>query len=167
MGFTEPMLSGAATTIARSELRRRPWSYGALALIIVLGGGAALGAAITAHRTDRAYTDYIARAEVSNLVVNPSLASVAMDKAIRGFDGVRAVHTSALMLASVGATKAAPLSELERSSVDSYLQVIGSPDGRFVDVDRPQMSSGRPPSGNHEIFISDQERPVLEAELGR
>jgi hypothetical protein len=136
-------------------------------LIIAVGGGAALGAAITAHRTDRAYTDYIARAEVSNLVVNPSLASVAMDKAIRGFDGVRAVHTSALMLASVGATKAAPLSELEQSSVDSYLQVIGSPDGRFVDVDRPQMSSGRPPTGDREIFISDQERPVLEAELGR
>ena len=166
MRFTESMLSGAATTIARSELRRRPWSYAALALIIAVGGGAALGAAITAHRTDRAYPDYISRSQVSNLVVNPSRASVAMDTAIRGFHGVRSVHTSALMLASLGATKPAPLSELEQSSVDSYLQVIGSPDGRFVDVDRPQMSSGRPPSGNHEIFISDQERPVLEAELG-
>lgn len=161
------MLSGAATTIARSELRRRPWSYAALALIIAVGGGAALGAAITAHRTDRAYPDYIARAQVSNLVVNPSLASEAMDKAIRGFHGVRAVHTSALMLASLGATKSAPLSELEQSSVDTYLQVIGSPDGRFVDVDRPQISSGRPPTGDREIFISDQERPVLEAALGR
>jgi hypothetical protein len=167
MRFTEPMLSGAATTIARSELRRRPWSYGALALIIAVGGGAALGAAITAHRTDRAYPDYIDRAEVSNLVVNPSFASVAMDKAIRGFHGVRAVHTSALMLASLGATKAAPLSELEQSSIDGYLQVLGSPDGRFGDVDRPQMSSGRPPTGNHEIFISDQVRAPLEAELGR
>jgi hypothetical protein len=167
MRFTESMLSGAATTIARSELRRRPWSYAALALIIAVGGGAALGAAIAAHRTDRAYPDYIARAQVTNLVVNPSFSSLAMDKAIRGFKGVRAVHTSALMLASIGATKAAPLSELEQSSVDAYLQVIGSPDGRFADVDRPQMSSGRPPTGDHEIFISDQVRPMLEASLGR
>ncbi|MEP7048678.1 MAG: FtsX-like permease family protein [Ilumatobacteraceae bacterium] len=160
------MLSGAATTIARGELRRRPLSYAALAMIIAIGGGASLGAAITAHRTDRAYPDYTHRAHVATLVVNPSLASVAMDKAIRRFRGVRAVHTSALMLASLGATKPAPLSELEQSSVDAYLQVIGSPDGRFVEVDRPQVSSGRPPTGDREIFISDDERPVLEAEVG-
>ena len=85
-----------------------PWS--ASRSSIALGGGAALGAAVAAHRTDHAYGDYVEDAEVAELVVNPSLRSEDMDEAIRGFDGVESVHVDTLLLASVARHRVRPRS---------------------------------------------------------
>lgn len=157
-----------ALTIARGELRQRRGSYAALAVVVALGGGAALGSAIAAHRTDRAYPDYVAAAEVAGLGVNPSLSSVAMVNAMRGFDGVREMYSSALLLASVGASEPQSLSSLYATddANSQWLQVLGSPDGRYTDVDRPAVTSGRLPEGDHEVFVNDAERTVLEATAG-
>ena len=168
MRFIEVVFMGVALTIARGELRQRRASYAALAVVVALGGGAALGSAIAAHRTDRAYSDYVAAAEVASLGVNPSLSSVAMVNAMRGFEGVREMHSSALLLASVGASEPQSLSSLYATDdVNSqWLQILGSPDGRYTDVDRPVVTSGRLPDGDHEVFVNDAERRVLEASAG-
>ena len=169
MRFTEVVSMGVALTIARGELRQRRASYAALAVVVALGGGAALGSAIAAHRTDRAYPDYVAAAEVASLGVNPSLSSVAMVNAMRGFEGVREMYSSALLLAAFGAFEPQPLSALYASDDKNsqWLQILGSPDGRFTDVDRPVVTSGRLPDGDHEVFVNDAERSVLETAAGR
>jgi FtsX-like permease family len=162
------VFTGVALAITRSQLRQRRGSYVVLAVVVALGGGVAIGAAIAAHRTDRAYPDYVAGAEVARLGVNPSLSSVAMANAMRGFDGVREMHSDALLLASVGASGPHTVTELTSNNDqnDQWLQVLGSPDGRFTDVDRPVVTSGRLPDGNHEVFINDEERHVLETLRG-
>ncbi|HEX2782796.1 MAG TPA: ABC transporter permease, partial [Ilumatobacteraceae bacterium] len=103
-------------------------------------------------------------ARVARLGVNPSLSSVAMANAMREFEGVREMHSDALMLASIGASGPHTLTELtsNNDNNDQWLQVLGSPDGRFIDVDRPVVTSGRLPDGDHEVFINDEERRVLE-----
>lgn len=72
-------MSGFVASTARKQLRRQRGSYLGLSIVVALGGGAALGAAIAADRTDSAYRKYVERAEVAELVVNPSLSSVRAD----------------------------------------------------------------------------------------
>ncbi|MCE9620906.1 MAG: ABC transporter permease [Actinomycetia bacterium] len=150
--------------VARGQLRRQRGSYLALAIIVAIGGGVALGAGIAADRTDRAYASYVERSDVADLVINPSLNSQAITAAIESFDGVVDVHTSSLLLANIGHIESGVLGDL--ASQDPLLQVLGSIDGRFVDVDRPAVTSGRPPTGDHELFVSNEERPLLEAKVG-
>ncbi len=158
------MASGFVITNARGQLRRQLAAYLALGVLVALGGGAALGAAIASDRTDRAYDDYVKHSEVSKLVINPSVSSVAMADAISGFDGVEGVYSSSLLGALIGDVESGVLGEL--SDQAPWLQVVGSPDGRFVEVDRPAVTSGRLPTGEHELFVSNEERPVLEAAVG-
>ena len=158
------MINGFAMATARGQLRRQRASYAALAIVVAIGGGASIGAAIAAHRTDRAYTDYVERSDVAELVINPSLASVAMGDAIAGFDGVQEVHSSSLLIAGIGHFETGVAGDLSYS--DQWLQVLGSPDGRFTDVDRPAVSDGRLPTDDHEIFVPNDERAALEASVG-
>ncbi len=61
--------------MVRNELRRRLGPLATLALVAMLGVGATLGAFVMAHRTDRAYPEHAAAANIADLVVNPSLAT--------------------------------------------------------------------------------------------
>lgn len=162
--LTELVITGFVMAAARGQLRRQRASYLALAIVVAIGGGLALGATIAADRTDRAYTTYVNRSDVADLVINPSLNSQAINAAINEFDGVSEVHTTSLLLAGIGHIESAALSDL--ATQDPWLQVLGSVDGRFIDVDRPAVTSGRLPTGDHELFVSNEERPLLEAELG-
>jgi len=136
-----------------------------LGVVVALGGGASIGAAVAAHRTDHAYGDYVDDAEVADVVVNPSLRTRAMDEAIRGFDGVESVRVDSLLLGSVSVTK--PTAFADAPDADAWLQTRGSVDGRYIDVDRPAVSSGRVPSGEREVFVSDEYRAELERIEGR
>ncbi|MFL6204070.1 MAG: FtsX-like permease family protein [Acidimicrobiales bacterium] len=138
-----------------------------LAVVVALGGGASIGAAVAAHRTAHAYGEYVEEANVSEVVVNPSLTSPAMDAAIRSFDGVEDVHVDSLLLGSLVFTGPTTVKEAGASTADQWLQVRGELDGRYVDVDRPAVSEGREPSGDHEVFISTDYRPELERALDR
>lgn len=159
------MISGFVLATARGQLRRQRASYLGLAIVVALGGGAALGAAIAADRTDSAYLDYVENAKVAQLVINPSLLSVAIAEAIEGFDGVEEVHSSTLLAALPGNIPSGVLSELGTDA--QWLQILGSPDGRFTEVDRPAVMSGRLPTGDHELFVSEEVRGLLEASVGR
>ncbi len=163
-GLTGAMMNGFAMATARGQLRRQRASYLALAVIVAVGGGLALGAIIAADRTASAYTNYVKRSDVADVVINPSLNSQAMNAAINEFDGVAEVRTTSLLLAGIGHIESGVLGDL--ATQDPWLQVLGSVDGRFIDVDRPAVTSGRLPTGDHELFVSNEERPLLEAELG-
>jgi FtsX-like permease family len=153
----------------RHDLRRRTLALLGLALILVLGGGATLGALVLAHRTDRAYPDYVDDAEVSDLVVNPSLSTRAMDRVLRSLPEVVEAHWSSLLFAGVvpPALAGKPLTVAELNDTDPWVQALGSPDGRFTEVDRPAVTEGRVPSGNHEVFVALGIRRRMEQQLGR
>jgi len=165
LSLTEPVISGFVITAARGQLRRQLAAYVSLGALVALGGGAALGAAIASHRTDRAYSDFVEQSEVAELVINPSLSSVAMTDAIKGLDGVEAVYSSSLLAVLIGNIESGVFGELGDES-EPWLQVLGSVDGRFVEVDRPLVTSGRLPTGDHELFVNEEERPFLEAAVG-
>ncbi len=159
------MVFARAGLLASRELRGSRASRIGLALVVALGGGTALGSAVVAYRTDHAYPDYVERADVAEVVINPSNDSVAMDAAIRSFDGVQSVHSDALLLATVGISGPAPV--IEAIGPTLWLQVYGSPDGRYSEVDRPTITSGRAPTGDHEVFVTDGYRSELETIVGR
>ena len=158
-------MRGATSLLVRSELRQRWAAYLGVALIIALGCGASLGAFVVAHRTDRAYPAYVERAQVAKLVVNPSIATLAADQVIRGLPGVLAVHSDATLLASVQYTEPTPASVILAAD-DTALIVRGSIDGRYIDVDRPVITSGRFATDEREVFVNDEFHPDLEAMLG-
>lgn len=160
------MMSGATGLLVRAELRHRWVAYLGVAIIVALGCGASIGAFVIAHRTDRAYPDYVDRAQVSRLVVNPSIATLAVDEVIRGLPGVQAVYSDATLLASVIHTKPTPASEMLANDAESSLIVRGSTDGRYLLADRPVVTSGRFATGEREVFVNDDFHTELETLVG-
>jgi ABC-type lipoprotein release transport system permease subunit len=158
-------VAGATWLLVRSELRQRGAAYLAIVLVVALGGGSSLGAFVVAYRTDRAYPDYVDRARVAELVVNPSIASQAADEVIRGLPGVNTVHSDATLVASVRHLEPAPAAVLLAD--ENALIVRGSTDGRYIAVDQPVVTSGRFATNDGEVFVNDEYRPQLEQILGR
>ena len=158
-------MSGATGLLVRAELRHRWAAYLGVAIIVALGCGASIGALVVAHRTDRAYPDYVERARVSKLVVNPSVATLAADEVIRRLPGVQAVYSDATLLASVVHLGPTPASELLAAD-EASLIVRGSTDGRYIEVDRPVATSGRFATGEREVFVNDDFHNELETLVG-
>ncbi|MEO8265278.1 MAG: FtsX-like permease family protein [Ilumatobacteraceae bacterium] len=129
-------------------------------ILVGFGGGAAVGALVAADRTDRAYLGYVRSASVEGLTVNPSLATVAMDREMRRLPGVHDVHVDWLFAATVSVVGPAPLKNVLSS--DDQLQVRGSTDGRYEAVDRPVVTEGRFASGRGEVFVSEDYRAALD-----
>jgi FtsX-like permease family/MacB-like periplasmic core domain len=151
--------------VSGRELRRHAAAFVGLALIVALGGGVAIGALVAAHRTDRAYPDYVRDSQVVELSVNPSNPTKAIDEVMHHLPGVASVHSDSLLFASANPKRSGRLSDM--GSEDASLQVRGSIDGRFEQVDRPIVTQGRFASGPREVFIGDGYRPDLEKMLGR
>ena len=116
------MTGGPRWSFVRSEARRRPWAYVGLAVVVALGAGACLGALALADRTDHAYAAHVESAHVNELAVNPSLATTAIDDAIRHFDGVTSVHTDDY-LAVVTDLQGGKLGDLASDDQRNNLQV--------------------------------------------
>lgn len=139
--------------LIRRVLRQRWGALLPLALVVALGGTGMLVAAGAAQRTAGAYAAYLERAEVGEVVVNPSLNTADIDTAVRGLPGVRKVTSSVLFFASVGEETPMPRGELEtRASAQG--QVSGSVDGRFTAMDRPELTAGRFPTGSDEVLVN-------------
>jgi FtsX-like permease family len=131
-----------------------------LALIVALGGGGALVALGAADRTAGAYDDYLARAGVGDVVINPSLNTEAIDRAIRSLPGVRAITSDDLLLtitddAATGLTAASNLGQIRSST-----------DGRYTDLDRPILVAGRYPTGPREAMVNEELAAAEGIELG-
>ena len=159
------MSGGPTWLVLRSAFRRRVGTLLAVALTAALGAGSASAAFVAARRTDEAYTNFVRQNAISDVIVNPSLTTVEIGAAIRSLPGVTSVRTHSLLTATVSRTSAGPLIEL--IDVDSTLQVRGSVDGHYVDVDRPALTDGRMATGEREVFVSEDYRDALEVAVGR
>jgi hypothetical protein len=140
---------GATTLLGRSAMRGSRRSQLGLIALLTIGVGTALASMTVAWRTDHAYTDYLRRADVNQLVVNPLLITDRLLDLVRSTPGVEKVSMSRLL-------------NLETDDIDAALQAefgdttqpLGSEGGRYLDVDRPTILEGRMLSAENEIFVN-------------
>ncbi|MBI5088804.1 MAG: hypothetical protein HZB15_08105, partial [Actinobacteria bacterium] len=158
-------MASKAWVLAGRELRGRRSSRIGVALVVALGGGAALGSAIAAHRTDHAYHDYVERADVSDLTINPGVWSTDMDRAMRELDGVRSVRAHTMFVATAAWT--GPTTVDHPPAEDYWVLMSGSTEGSFLEADRPVVTDGRLPFGTREMFVGNGYRHTLEQIVGR
>lgn len=141
------------TWLIRRHVRRSWLGLVPLALIVAAGGAASLVAFGAAHRTATAYSRYLDRAEVGDLVLNPSLNTVEIDAVIRSLPGVRSVHTDELLFATpFDDGHPRPFAAIDENN--SGGNIVGSVDGRHVAVDRPALAEGRLPTGPNEVLVN-------------
>lgn len=141
-----------AAWLIRRTARQRGAALLALAVIVALGATATFVAAGAADRTGGAYARYLDRADVSDVVINPSLSTTEIDRVIRDLPGVRAVTTDTLFLGTMNDDgHPRPRSEFDEGT--DALQVRGSADGRYLAMDRPALAEGRLPSGSREALV--------------
>ena len=148
--------------LIRRRMRDRWPSTFALAAVVGLTSLIAFLAIGTAQRTRDAYPRFLSRSRVSDLVINPSLVSTAIDRAIRDLPGVQAVTTDSLLLG----TSTKPSFAADTTGLDNFLQIRGSTDGRFDAMDRPAILAGRLPTGRSEAFISASVAKAGDLHLG-
>ena len=146
--------------LARAGFRRR--GLIGLAVVLAVGVGAAIASLEAARRTEEAYPAYLRRAEVADLVVNPSLSTDRAEEVIVSTPGVVASTSSSFL----GATPddGHPRPQLE---VDNNLtQVHVSTDGRYIDQDRPVVHEGRMIRAGAEAFVSRETADALGLKVG-
>src|SRR3954451_15496147 len=95
------LVLSSARIVARAERRRRVGALAALTLAMTLGLGATLAAFAAAYRTHHAYPDYVERAAVTDLVVNPSTNTTDSAAVFRDLPHVRHVWTDHFLLGVV------------------------------------------------------------------
>ena len=133
-------------------LRRRWLAVVPAALVLAVGTVGAALAFSTAQRTSSAYEDYLDRADVGDLVINASRNTREIDEAIRTLPGVEQVTSDALYF--VSGDEGEPR---RRDSVEDgteFIALRGSADGRYLDMDRPIVQSGRLPTGPNEAAVT-------------
>lgn len=135
-----------------------------LALIVTIGLGGALIALGAAERTRSAFTRYLDRADVGDVVINPSLMSTASDELIRDLPGVQSATRDALFLATMDEGRPRTRSELDADPAG--FQARGSRDGRYVAMDRPAFATGRFPSGPKEALVNSELADTRDVSIG-
>ncbi|HEV7758288.1 MAG TPA: ABC transporter permease [Acidimicrobiales bacterium] len=158
-------MTGAVGWLTRRHLRRRWPALVPVALIVAAGATGAFIAAGAADRTAGAYGDYLTRARVSDVTINPSLSTTEIDQVIRTLPGVRSVTSEGFFLADF-ADDGAPRTVAEGQADQGGPQVRGSSDGRYHDMDRPALVAGRLPTGHDEAMVSRELADAEGIELG-
>jgi hypothetical protein len=128
-----------------------------IVLVLALGLGAALTSIEAADRTRSAYPDYLDRADVADLVVNPVLANERTQEIIESTPGVRRAVSDSLLTG-------APVGDLDESS--NFIQFRVSQDGRYTVQDRPVVRDGRMIRSGNEVFLSIPAAEEFDAEVG-
>jgi hypothetical protein len=160
-----PRLTGTWWLTGR-HLRRRWAALVPLALVVALGATGTLVAAGAVDRTAGAYDGYLERADVGDVLLNPSLVTAEVDEVIRDLPGVRSVTSDALFLAGIDEREAAPRTSAELDAEPTVATVRGSVDGRFTAMDRPALSEGRMPTAADEALVTVDLADAQGVELG-
>jgi predicted lysophospholipase L1 biosynthesis ABC-type transport system permease subunit len=127
----------------REGVRRNLAVLAAIAVVLALGLGSGLAGTEIADRTERAYPDYLRRAAVGDLVVNPSLDTTDAEEMMRTLPGVTSVASDSLLTVAVNDDES-----------DNYLSARVSADGRYTTQDRPVVHEGRMIRSGAEAFLS-------------
>jgi hypothetical protein len=119
-------------------------------VVVALGIGAAIASLSAAWRTDHAYPEYLRRAEVADVVVNPSLLTDRIVDVIASAPGVLDVMSNTLLAATPD--DGVPRTHGELAGF--RFQVGASTDGRYLEGDRPVVHAGRMIRSGPEAFLS-------------
>jgi len=138
--------------LALRWLRRRWVAMIPLALIVAVGTAGTVLSLASAQRTEGAYRAYLERANVSDVVINPSTNTREIEQAIRTLPGVEQVTSDSLLL--VTNDDGAPRPRTEIGEAGEAAVVRGSPDGRYDVMDRPVVREGRLPTGRNEAAVT-------------
>ncbi len=155
---------GTVPGLARATARRLGGVLAGLVVVTALGLGAALAAFTAAWRTDHAFPDYLRRAEVGELVVNPSLVTDRAEELIASTPGVLDVVSDSFLLATPD--DGGPRTRADVEQGGATLQVRASADGRYRERDRPVVHQGRMVDSGAEAFLSLDAATALGLEVG-
>jgi hypothetical protein len=139
-----------------------------VALIVAAGGAATMVAVAASDRTSNAYSDYLERADVGDVIINPAMATQEIAEEIRGLPGVERVTMSALLTTSFDQLEPMPRPDAAVTDVidENTTFVLGSSDGRYFDMDRPVVQSGRMPTGAGEAVITPETSAAHDLHVG-
>ncbi len=140
--------------LARRWLRARRFAVVPLLLVVAVGGTGAMVALSSADRTANAFRDHLDRANVGDLVLNPSLSTKEIDEVIRALPGVEETTTASAFTVTRDDGHPRPRGEVMLNQSTSDTGVMGSHDGRFVDMDRPIVVAGRMATGPREAVLT-------------
>ncbi len=126
-----------------------------LAVVLAVGVTGTMLALAASQRTADAYGAYQRRADIGDVVINPSWATREIDSVIRSLPGVEQVTVSALLTISPDDGAPRPRAAVDDpDSIPILGAVVGSPDGGYVDMDRPIVVEGRLPTGPDEMVMT-------------
>ena len=149
----------------RATFRRRWGGYLALALLIGLVGGVALGSLTAARRTYASYPALLASTNPSDLFVLPQTStpdSGLVNKLAR-LPHVRSAEEgeefNAVTLTPAGRVK---------TVLETQVELVASPDGLFTDQDRLKITQGRAadPARANEVVATNEAATVLHLHVG-
>ncbi len=155
----------AVVALARGAGRRLGGTLAALTLIMALGLGTALAAFASAWRTQHAYPDYLRRAEVGEVVVNPTLTTDRTEEIIRTTPGVIDVASDSMLVATADDGAPRTQAELDADRPTGVLVRV-SADGRYERQDRPIVHRGRMVRTGHEAFLNQEAAQALDINVG-
>lgn len=156
----------AVGLLVRSLLRRRWRSYLAIALLVGIGGSAALAAGAAARRTLSAYPAYVRHAKVSDLsVITGPLDSESASEFSR-LDAVLPRGSAIYGQINVG-----PVGRDGAFDLDAFpfVEQVGSVDGRYLDQDRVAVTRGRlpDPEREDEVIINEVFADQYDVDVGQ
>jgi hypothetical protein len=154
--------------LARRWLGQRWMAVVPVLLIVGVGATGTMVSLAAADRTSNAYADYLERSEVGDVVINPAAATQEIADVIRNLPGVERMTTSALMLVSFEEGKPGPRPgpEVTDAVDDKSAFTLASADGRYFDMDRPAVQSGRMPTGPNEAVVTPETAKALDIHTG-
>jgi len=162
-------VSGAAVRVAvyrlRVTLRRRWGGYLALALLVGLVGGVALGSLTAARRTYASYPRFLAGTNPSNLFVLPqtSTPDLGLVNKLARLPHVRSAEEGELINSAL-LTPAGKIATI----LETQVELVASPDGLFTDQDRLKITQGRAanPARPNEVVATNEAAAVLHLHVG-
>ena len=151
--------------VARRWFRRRAVAMLPFTLLVVIGTTGTLVALGAADRTANAYGEYIERADVGDLVLNPTVHTTEVEEIIASLPGVVRVTSSSYFNTTIDDGTSRTRREVE-ADTDPVIFVHGSVDGRFIEMDRPALRAGRLPTGPREALVSTEVADAEDLDIG-
>ena len=150
--------------LAQRWLRQRWVAMLPLFVVVLVGVAGTVLAVDAAVQTSTAYRRYLERANVGDVLLNPSVKTTEVDAVIRDLTGVVQVTTDTFFTVTADDGRPRALSELEDAGPG--VTVWGSHDGRYTSMDRPVVESGRLPTGEGEIAVNQATAEAEDLAIG-